>query len=112
MLTGVPPFDGSSVAAVCAQILSTMPVAPSKRNPSLPHGLDHIVMRCLAKRPEDRYPSGDALAASLYPLPRRAPLPPPESNVSWCSRPFQARDAGAFPLALVLFAPPLPVAPA
>lgn len=96
MLTGVPPFEGSSVAAVCAQILSTMPVAPSKRNPSLPQGLDHIVMRCLAKKPEDRYPSGDALAASLFPLARRTPLPPRQANISWWSRPLQVRDVWAF----------------
>src|SRR6267154_1926904 len=102
MLTGVPPFDGSSVAAVCAQTLSTHPVAPSRRNPALPHGLDHMVMRCLAKKPEDRYPSGEALAASLYPLARRTPLPPSLSKVSWWSRPIQARDVWAFASVIVL----------
>lgn len=104
MLTGVPPFDGSSVAAVCAQILSTNPPSPSKRNPALPPGLDHIVLRCLAKDPADRYPSAEALAASLYPLARRAP----ESvqapvKVSWWSKPLQARDIWAF-AAVVLVA--------
>jgi serine/threonine protein kinase len=104
MLTGVPPFDGSSVAAVCAQILSADPVPPSKRNPGLPSGLDHIVMRCLAKKPEDRYPSGDALAASLYPLGRRAPgqVAPPPPNASWWSRPIQARDIWAFASVILL----------
>src|ERR1700686_4994746 len=102
MLTGVPPFDGSSVAAVCAQILSTHPVPPSRRNPALPHGLDHIVMRCLAKKPEDRYPSGEALAASLYPLARRTPLPSSQAKVSWWSRPIQARDVWVFASVLVL----------
>jgi serine/threonine protein kinase len=104
MLTGVPPFDGSSVAAVCAQILTTDPVPPSKRNPALPSGLDHIVMRCLAKKPEDRYPSGDALAASLYPLGRRAPAQaaPQPSSASWWARPIQARDMWAFASVILL----------
>jgi serine/threonine protein kinase len=102
MLTGVPPFDGSSVAAVCAQILTTDPVSPSRRNPALPAGLDHIVMRCLAKKPEDRYPSGDALAASLYPLARRGPAPPPPSSASWWSRPIRARDMWAFASVILL----------
>jgi serine/threonine protein kinase len=104
MLTGVPPFDGSSVAAVCAQILTSDPVEPSRRNPALPSGLDHIVMRCLAKKPEDRYPSGDALAASLYPLARRGPdpLPPPATNISWWSRPIQPRDVWAFASVILL----------
>ena len=102
MLTGVPPFDGSSVAAVCAQILTSDPVKPSRRNPSLPSGLDHIVMRCLAKKAEDRYPSGDALAASLYPLARRAPLQPPPASVSWWARPMQSRDVWAFASVILL----------
>jgi serine/threonine protein kinase len=102
-LTGVPPFDGSSVAAVCAQILTADPVPPSRRNPALPSGLDHIVMRCLAKKPEDRYPSGDALAASLYPLARRTPAPAVQpSNASWWSRPIQARDLWAFASVILL----------
>jgi serine/threonine protein kinase len=103
MLTGVPPFDGSSVAAVCAQILTADPVPPSRRNPALPAGLDHIVMRCLAKKAEDRYPSGDALAASLYPLARRTPAPAaPTSSASWWSRPIQARDLWAFASVILL----------
>jgi serine/threonine protein kinase len=106
MLTGIPPFDGSSVAAVCAQILSTNPPAPSRRNPALPPGLDHIVMRCLAKDPADRYPSAEALAASLFPLARRAPESIQASSkgkISWWSRPLQVRDAWTF-AAVLLFA--------
>jgi len=110
MLTGVPPFDGSSVAAVCAQILTADPVEPSRRNPALPSGLDHIVMRCLAKKPEDRYPTGDALAASLYPLGRRGPAPPqPASRLSWWSRPLQTRDVWAFASVILLAAGSVPM---
>ena len=108
MLTGVPPFDGSSVAAVCAQILTSDPVAPSRRNPALPAGLDHIVMRCLAKKAEDRYPSGDALAASLYPLARRAPIAAAPARVSWWSRPMQSRDLWAFASVILLAAGSVP----
>jgi hypothetical protein len=102
MLTGVPPFDGSSVAAVCAQILTADPVEPSRRNPALPPGLDHIVMRCLAKKSDDRYPTGDALAASLYPLARRTPVLPPASSLSWWSRPLQTRDIWTFASVILL----------
>jgi hypothetical protein len=110
MLTGVPPFDGSSVAAVCAQILSAQPTAPSKRNPALPSGLDHIVMRCLAKDPADRYPSCEALAASLYPLARQTPAPAamPPAKISWWSRPIQARDVWVFASVVLLTAVGVP----
>ena len=65
MVTGVPPFDGSSVSAVCAQILQAEPVPPSQRNPAVPAELDRIILRCLAKTSADRYPSAEAFATSL-----------------------------------------------
>src|ERR1700722_9846044 len=65
MVTGVPPFDGSSVSAVCAQILQADPVPPSQRNPAVPAELDRIILRCLAKTSADRYPSAEAFATSL-----------------------------------------------
>src|SRR5439155_8335908 len=40
MLTGARPFDGSSIAAVCAQILQAAPEPPSRRNPAVPAALD------------------------------------------------------------------------
>jgi serine/threonine protein kinase len=92
MITGVRPFDGSSVGAVCAQILSTEPVPPSQRNPAIPAALDHVIMRCLAKNPADRYPTGEALSASLYPLARNTAEPLPDTNMAWWARPVQPRD--------------------
>jgi serine/threonine protein kinase len=98
MVTGVPPFEGSSVSAVCAQILSADPIPPSQRNPALPTGIDHVIMRCLAKTPADRYPSAEALAASLYPFARQAPVPEPSEpvrtkpNAPWLARPLQPSD--------------------
>jgi Protein kinase domain len=68
MTTGVQPFSGSSVSAVCAQIVAIMPPPPSHHNSSLPAAFDRIVMRCLAKDPPDRYATAEALGASLYPF--------------------------------------------
>lgn len=68
MTTGVQPFSGSSVSAVCAQIVAIMPPPPSHHNSSLPAAFDRIVMRCLAKDPADRYATAEALGASLYPF--------------------------------------------
>ncbi|HEY1923773.1 MAG TPA: protein kinase [Candidatus Acidoferrum sp.] len=65
MVTGAAPFEGSSVSAVCAQILSAEPTPPSQRNPALPPEIDRIILRCLAKTSADRYPSAEAFAASL-----------------------------------------------
>jgi serine/threonine protein kinase len=70
MTTGVHPFDGNSVAAVCGQIISATPEPPSSHNPVLSPTFDAIVMRCLAKNPADRFATGEDLAVSLYPLAR------------------------------------------
>ncbi len=70
MTTGVHPFDGSSVAAVCGQIVSSAPEPPSHLNPALPPEFDRIVMCCLAKKPDARFATAQDLAAALYPLAR------------------------------------------
>ncbi|HOT04554.1 MAG TPA: protein kinase [Methanolinea sp.] len=54
LLTGTVPFPGNDMVKVSALILSEVPKRPSILNPdALP--LDTIVMRCLEKRPDDRY---------------------------------------------------------
>jgi serine/threonine protein kinase len=93
LATGVRPFDGSSVAAVCAQIVAMQPPAPSRHNPALPPEFDRIVMRCLAKDPADRYASGEALAASLYPFARSKPEPAPHRlHFSWFKGPLRPAE--------------------
>jgi serine/threonine protein kinase len=96
MVTGAAPFEGSSISAVCAQILSAEPIPPSQRNPALPEGIDHVILRCLAKSPADRYPSAEAFAASLYPFARQAtelePKTPTRHKSSWLARPLRPRD--------------------
>jgi len=94
LATGVRPFDGSSVIAVCAQIVAAVPPPPSHHNPELPKEFDRIVMRCLAKDPKARYSSGESLAASLYPFARsKAEASPSRLSFSWWKKPLHRRDA-------------------
>jgi serine/threonine protein kinase len=93
LATGVRPFDGSSVTAVCAQIVASEPAPPSQHNPELPKEFDRIVMRCLSKDPEKRYASGESLAASLYPFARSKPETVPRRfGFSWFKRPLNPAD--------------------
>ena len=93
LASGIRPFDGSSVAAVCAQIVAMQPPPPSRYNPALPKEFDRIVLRCLAKDPNDRYASGESLAASLYPFARNKPeSAPPRFDLSWFKRPLRPAD--------------------
>src|SRR5262249_10160323 len=93
LATGVRPFDGSSVAAVCAQIVALEPLAPSRHNPALPPEFDRIVMRCLAKDPAYRYASGEARAASLYRFARSKPEPALHRlHFSWFKGPLRPAE--------------------
>lgn len=77
MATGVRPFSGSSVGAVCAQIITAEPPPPSHYNPALPREFDRVVMRCLEKDPKHRYATAEALGASLYSFSVSKPVPDP-----------------------------------
>ncbi|MCU0657943.1 MAG: serine/threonine protein kinase [Polyangiaceae bacterium] len=67
LLTGAPPFEGPTPMAVFAKHLTEAPRAPSERSPELniPRSLDAILLRSLAKRAEERFPSATALQQEL-----------------------------------------------
>lgn len=55
LLTGRPPFTGDSPVSVAYQHVSETPVPPSQVDPGVPAALDPLVMKALAKDPDDRY---------------------------------------------------------
>jgi serine/threonine protein kinase len=63
-LTGEPPFQAQSNMALLRLVLDQSPLPPSSYRP-VPRPLETIVLKCLAKRPVDRYPSASALAEAL-----------------------------------------------
>jgi len=75
MLTGRLPFVGESPATTALKRLSQRAPPPSRFNPAVPEYLDRIVLRCLERRPEDRYASASAVLAALDPKASRRPHP-------------------------------------
>ncbi len=65
MVTGGVPFAGDSAVSVAYLHVREPVVAPSQREPSVPPGLETIILTCLAKDPIDRYQSADELRADL-----------------------------------------------
>jgi hypothetical protein len=63
-LAGDVPFPADSEAALLYAHLSEPPPRVSAARPELPAGLDAVVARGLAKRPEDRYRTASALVAN------------------------------------------------
>ncbi len=64
-LTGKPLFVKSSLADLAVAIAEEIPTQPSKLRAKLPKDLDAICLRCLAKRPEDRFADAAAVATAL-----------------------------------------------
>ncbi|MBX3190383.1 MAG: serine/threonine protein kinase [Labilithrix sp.] len=65
LLTGKRVFDGKSIVEVCSQHLHQGAPAPSASNDEISEALDAVVLACLAKKPEDRPASAEALADML-----------------------------------------------
>ena len=65
LLTNRPPFEGRSVAETILQIQSDEPPKPTKYHLSIPPLFEGVVMRMLAKRPQDRYENPTKLVLDL-----------------------------------------------
>jgi Tol biopolymer transport system component/tRNA A-37 threonylcarbamoyl transferase component Bud32 len=68
LLTGRPPFIGLTPQQVLAAHVTQAPDPVERYRPGIPQALSDLVMRCLAKRPADRWQSADDLLAALEPL--------------------------------------------
>lgn len=75
MATGRLPFDGTSVPSVIERVLHTTPEAITALNPDVPPALERVILRCLAKVPDERYQSARALGEDLQTLWREAGEP-------------------------------------
>ena len=65
MATGKRAFEGKSQASVMAKILETDPPPMSALQPMTPPALDHLVKRCLAKDPDERWQSARDICEQL-----------------------------------------------
>jgi eukaryotic-like serine/threonine-protein kinase len=65
LLTGHPPYEGSTSQEVIQQVLSRDPQPLEREQPRLPQELRDIVSRAMARDPGERYPSARELAEDL-----------------------------------------------
>ena len=70
LLTGEVPFNGDTPVEIAMKHLSQTPVPPSQLRPEVPHDLDLVVLRALAKDPSGRYASAEEMEADLERLAR------------------------------------------
>jgi hypothetical protein len=65
MLCGRPPFAGESSTATAVARLTTDPIPPRQVRAGVSRGLEAIVLRALARDPDDRFPTATALCSAL-----------------------------------------------
>jgi len=68
LLTGHPPFPGGTAQQILAAQVTRAPEPIAACRPSVPPALAAAIMKCLEKRPADRYQSADELVAVFEPL--------------------------------------------
>jgi serine/threonine-protein kinase len=65
MVTGRPPFQRETPADVLRAHVSEPVTPPRQVRADIPADLEAVILRCLAKRPEDRYADARAVADAL-----------------------------------------------
>ena len=93
LLTGEPPFPGEDVVAIIGQHLNAQPVAPSRHRPEIPGALDRVVLRLLAKAPDDRPQNA---AESRREIEAAASAPPDPPTAETAENPIDALAGGVF----------------
>ncbi len=82
LLTGSPPFQGTPMQVMFAHI-HEQPRPVRERNPLIPSAVDLTLLRALAKKPEERFPSIAAFAQAFQEaLPGKLQVHPPHSTPS------------------------------
>ncbi|MDY7225607.1 serine/threonine-protein kinase [Hyalangium rubrum] len=96
LLTGRTPFAKGGLGSLLHAHLQEMPAAPHEANPSVPVVLSQVVMRAMAKRPEDRFRSASEMRTALeQALIARPPPPQPPVRPSTQMRAVQPASGGA-----------------
>lgn len=73
LYTSALPFQGKRPIAVMMQHISALPTPPDLVNPTISPALTQVILRCLAKNPQERFPNVAALVVALGNALRIAP---------------------------------------
>ncbi len=65
IFAGRPPFQGDNVQGILMQHLIEVPTAPHLINPQLPPALSEVLLKGLAKKPQERFSSASTLTAAV-----------------------------------------------
>jgi hypothetical protein len=107
LLTRRPAVDGRTPQEVVTQILGREPPPPRRLNPAVPRDLETVVLKALAKQPEDRYATAADMADDLRHFLEKRPIQarrrtPVQRAARWARRHRTALVASAAVLMVVV----------
>ena len=70
--TGRLPYQGDELVSFVHHMMATTPIPPTEHNPGLPGRLDAVVLKAIAKNPDDRFESMDEFRAATRDVQRLA----------------------------------------
>jgi serine/threonine-protein kinase len=94
LLTGTPLFPSRPVTEVIMMHVTKEPDPPSSRVPGVPEDLEHVVTKCLAKDPADRYQSVDELDQALAACKDAGAWTAADAASWWRASPARTRSRG------------------
>jgi len=65
MMLGEPPFDAETPLAILMKHVNDPLPLPRQKDPTIPTPFERVVLKALAKRPQDRYQSAEEMAQAL-----------------------------------------------
>lgn len=78
MLSGHVPFTGATPVAIAVKHTTAEPPSILQYNSAIPHGVEAVIMKAIAKKPDQRYNSAGELARALRAA--NPDLPPSQSQ--------------------------------
>jgi tRNA A-37 threonylcarbamoyl transferase component Bud32 len=79
LLTGQPPFDADTPLAILMKHVNDPLPLPRKIDPTIPEPFERVLLKVLAKRPEDRYQTAEEMAQALRDAARQAGVDIPQA---------------------------------
>lgn len=96
MLTGERPFTGSPIT-IMNKVLHQLPVPPSHINPQVTAELDLVILRSMAKTPEERYQTAAEFMRALKQAAANVPTTPASADATMSSPAAHLVDQTSLP---------------
>ena len=101
LLAGRPPFEAKTPRDVVNAHLSSVPKPLTVYRPDVPEPLAELVMKCLEKRPDDRWQSADELVRRLESIAKSPGGPSADAPTRWGWKRISAVAAAATAIAVI-----------